>query len=180
MKVLRLSCAVAGILCVAAAASAQPSDSQKGPVTDSYRSWYSDYAKKYLLAAAELMPEKDYAFRPTDKVRTFGELLDHVAETQQLFCGCLRGEDSPGSESPGNPKRTKAEVVKGLREAFAACDAVFANATDADLGVKVRLIGKERTKAFVFQLALSHMAEHYGNSVTYLRLKGLVAPSTKN
>ena len=153
---------------------------EKGPVTDSFRFWYFDYAKKNLLASAELMPEKDFAFRPTPDVRTFGEVLDHVAQTQQLFCSTLKGEERPAPpEGNGDPKRTKAQVLAALREAFAACDDVFAKATDADLGTKVKLLGRERAKTAVMTLSVVHMGEHYGNVVTYLRLKGLVPPSSK-
>ena len=176
MKIL----AFAGLF-VAFAGAASSQSPERGPVTDSFRFWYFDYAKKNLLASAELMPEKDFSFRPTPAVRTFGELLDHVAQTQQLFCSSLKGEDRPAPpEGEGDPKRTRAQVLKALREAFASCDDVFTRAVDAELSSKVKLLGREPTKTKVLTLALVHMSEHYGNIVTYLRLKGLVPPSSQN
>ena len=171
---------VLALALLAATGAAAAQTPEKGPVTDSFRFWYFDYAKKNLLASAELMPEKDFSFRPTLQIRTFGEVLDHVAQTQQLFCSTLKGEQRPAPpEGNGDPKRTKAQVLAALREAFTTCDDVFANATDADLGSRVKLLGRERPKTAVFTLSIVHMGEHYGNVVSYLRLKGLVPPSSK-
>jgi uncharacterized damage-inducible protein DinB len=153
------------------------------------RYFYGDYAKKNLLAAADAMPESGYAFRPVEGVRTFGELLGHVADTQYLFCSSARGEENPrpGAEGPGRASassiektaKTKAEVSRALAESFSYCDGVFAALRDADLAGVRKLIGQDRSLAMVSTLAIVHLSEHYGQVTVYLRLRGVVPPSSR-
>jgi len=75
--------------------------------------------RDFILRAADKVPEADYSFRPTDEVRTFGQIVGHVADEQYLFCSAALGEESPG---PGNIEKTqtaKAELIAGLKAAFA-------------------------------------------------------------
>ena len=76
-------------------------------------------------------------------------------------------------------KTAKADLVTALQSAFAACDSIYGTATDESL-VKLTKVGQNEI-APVNQLwyNISHSNEHYGNMVTYMRLKGLVPPSTE-
>jgi uncharacterized damage-inducible protein DinB len=123
------------------------------------------------------------------RTRTFSELLGHVADVQYLFCSSAKGEPNPRPTvlAPGRSTadaiektaKTKADVVRALRESFTYCDDVFARLTDADLPRKTKLIGQDQTVASVTTLAIVHLSEHYGQVTVYLRLKGIVPPSTK-
>lgn len=169
------------------AAAAQPAGSDSE--SPALRYFYTDYAKKNLLASAEQMPEAGYAFRPTSGTRTFAELLGHVADAQYLFCSSARGEPNPrpAVEAPGRSSaaaiektaKTKAEVTAALRESFAYCDDVFARLRDADLSRATKLLGQDQSIAMVTNLAIVHLVEHYGQVTVYLRLKGLVPPSSQ-
>src|SRR5260370_37848036 len=75
----------------------------------------------WIARAAEKMPEEEYAFKPDPAVRSFGQILGHIADAGYLFCSAGLGENSP---SPGidKIKTTKAELTSALHDAFAYCD----------------------------------------------------------
>ncbi len=139
--------------------------------------------KKNIRASAELMPEENYDFKPTPEVRSFGEILAHVAGASFEFCGSARNEQPPYQEgSFEKTARTKASILKATNDAIEYCDAAFAQVTDANLAESVQAAfgGKNRVtrlSSLVGQIA--HDNEHYGNLVTYFRLKGLVPPSSR-
>jgi uncharacterized damage-inducible protein DinB len=134
--------------------------------------------KNNIVRSAEKMPEEHYAFKPAPEVRSYGQLLGHIADAQYLFCSAVLGKPNP---APGieKSKTTKADVVKALNEAFAYCDAAYDTLTDAQAGTLVKFFGAERAKATVLSFNTAHNNEHYGNIVTYLRMKGLVPPSSE-
>jgi uncharacterized damage-inducible protein DinB len=135
-------------------------------------------AKNNLIRAAEKMPEENYAFKPTPEVRSFGQLLGHVADAQYLFCSAVLGKPNP---APGveKSKTSKADLVQALKDAFAYCDAAYDRLTDAQAGEQVKFFGAEQAKATVLSFNTAHNNEHYGNVVTYMRIKGLVPPSSE-
>ena len=133
--------------------------------------------KNNILKAAEKMPEENYAFKPTPEVRSFGQLLGHIADAQYLFCSPVLGKANPalGIEKS---KTSKTELMQALKEAFAYCDAAYDGMTDADASATVKLFG-EQTKLTALSFNSVHNSEHYGNLVTYMRMKGLVPPSSE-
>jgi uncharacterized damage-inducible protein DinB len=140
-----------------------------------------DTIRRNLFEAAESMPPADYAFKPTPDVRSFGEVIGHVINANFLFCSQARGEASP---STTNHERTtdKAALVKALGDALRYCDEVYAATTDTNATQVVKLTGPgaggQSTRGLVLMFNTTHNNEHYGNIVLYLRLKGLVPPST--
>ncbi len=133
-------------------------------------------AKRNLKESAEQMPEADYAFRPTDQVRTFGEILAHVAGANYVFCSPARGEKSPHEEDDiEKTAKTKAEIVKALNDSLTYCDAAYTALTDRSAA---EMIGAQ-ARASTLIRNVGHLQEHYGNLVTYFRLKGMVPPSSR-
>ncbi|MCX6620560.1 MAG: DinB family protein [Acidobacteria bacterium] len=134
--------------------------------------------KDVVLRSAEKMPEENFSFQPTPEVRTYGQLLGHIAGAQYLFCGTV---------STGKPERkdiektvtTKAGLTAALKEAFAYCDSVYEKTTDAGAAEMVGLFGRQMTKLGVLDMNIAHSFEHYGNLVTYMRMKKLVPPSSE-
>jgi uncharacterized damage-inducible protein DinB/cytochrome c553 len=176
---LFLSLVVPALPALAQAPAPNPLDADN-PGSAALRQFYT-IAKRNILRGAEKMPEADYAFRPTPEVRSFAELLAHIAEGQYLFCSSLKGEPNPVSARGEleKSKTTKADLLPVLQASFDYCDPVLASLTDAQLGDKVQFFGRERTKSVPATLTVAHTWEHYGNMVTYLRLKGLVPPSSE-
>lgn len=137
-----------------------------------------DMVKDYILRAADKMPEEMYSFRPTPEVRSFGQLLGHIADAQYLFCSAVLEKPNP---RPGieKTKTSKSDLIQALKEAFAYCDAAYAGLTDEDLAKTVKFFGREQAKVTVLSFNTAHNNEHYGNIVTYLRMKGIVPPSSE-
>ena len=134
--------------------------------------------KAAIVGAAEKMKSEDYEFAPTTGVRTFGQLVGHVADAQYLFCSAASGETNP---EPGieKSKKSKDELVAALKEAMAYCDKVYAGTTDSNVAQIVKFFGGERTRLNVLSFNTMHNYEHYGNMVTYMRIKGLVPPTSE-
>jgi uncharacterized damage-inducible protein DinB len=132
----------------------------------------------WIERAAEKMPEEQYAFRPDPAVRSFGQILGHIADADYLFCSAVLKENNP---SPGveKTKTTKAELTSALHDAFAYCNRAYDALTDASANETVKAFGQERNKLGVLWFNASHNLEHYGNLVVYMRMKGIVPPSSE-
>jgi uncharacterized damage-inducible protein DinB len=135
-------------------------------------------SSNFVLRAAEKMPEEHYSFKPVDNVRSFGELVAHVGDSQYFFCGPVNAD---GKKSPGIEKtaKTKTAIIAGLKEAFAYCDMAYKQTTDANAATPVSFMRGERARVGVLNFNSVHIYEHYGNLVTYMRMKGLVPPSSE-
>jgi len=167
-----------GVACLALAPLAQVSAQQAAnPLVDGQQFVYGT-VKNNLIRAAEKMPEENYSFKPTPEVMSFGELIGHVADSQYPYCYSVTGERLP---APGlqKAKKTKAELVAGLKEAFSLCDKAFAGLTDAKAIEPMTLFGGQQARLTVLTFNTAHIDEHYGNIVTYMRMKGLVPPSSE-
>lgn len=136
-------------------------------------------AKGNLVKAADKMPEADYSFKPTDSVRSFGQVIGHVANANYMFCSSAAGEKSPQSANIEKTKTTKADLVQALKDSYAYCDKVYDAMTDATAVETVKLFGNELPKLGVLTFNNMHDFEHYGNVVTYLRIKNIVPPSSE-
>jgi uncharacterized damage-inducible protein DinB len=177
MQIKPIVLAAAMLAVTAATAAAQNS------VSDAVRSnWNS--VKKNIKESAELMPQENYDFKATKDVRSFGEILAHVAGASYEFCASAKNEKAPFGEGAFEGKMTtRAQIVKVTNEAIAYCDAAFAALTDATAGDKVAAPfgGTGQTTRIASLLGqIGHDNEHYGNLVTYYRLKGLVPPSSRH
>lgn len=150
---------------------------QENPLSTYYRGVYGGL-KHVLLRAAEKMPEANYAFRPTDAVRSYGQILGHLADSQYTFCSIALGETNPAPKIE-QTKSSKADLVAALEAAFAYCDRAFAGITDATGAEMVMLFGSPAPRLGVLSVNNLHGAGHYGNLVTYLRMKGIVPPTSE-
>jgi uncharacterized damage-inducible protein DinB len=167
-------------LVVAGSVSAQPA-AAGGAVSQAMRqSW--EGANRNIKESAAQMPEADYAFKPVDTVRTFGQILAHVAGVNYLYCGAATGDKTPRTEDAiEKGATTKADIVKALDASLAYCDAAFAALTDTSAGEAIDMPfgGGKGVRATVLLGNTAHLNEHYGNLVTYFRIKGMVPPSSK-
>jgi len=132
--------------------------------------------KGFLLAAADKMPEENYGFKASPDVRPFGQLIAHVADTQWMICSTAKGEQKHGDAAS---KSTKADLVAALKASFDYCDSAYDSLNDATIGQKVSLFQREFSKLSALFLNTSHDNEMYGTISVYMRLKGLVPPSSE-
>jgi uncharacterized damage-inducible protein DinB len=134
--------------------------------------------KGILLRSAEKMPEENYNFKPVDTVRSFGQIIGHLADAQYLFCSTASGEKSPDLNIE-KTKTSKADLIAALKEGFAYCDKVYDAMTDAAATQTVKFFGNDLPKYAVLNVSVGHNMEHYGNLVTYMRIKGIVPPTSE-
>jgi uncharacterized damage-inducible protein DinB len=140
----------------------------------------NDYrgVRDYVIRSAEKMPEADYPFRPTPQVRSFAQQIAHIADDQYNLCAPAKGEERKAPYTDIEDRlSTKVALVPALKTAFGYCDSAYDALTDA-VGADLAP-GRARTKFEMLNWNLWHTWEHYGNIVTYLRLKGLVPPSSE-
>jgi uncharacterized damage-inducible protein DinB len=174
------------VLCVSTSVQAQTTDGGFGesasPSMASVVKSMHAIIRRNLAEAADAMPADEYAFKPTPDVRSFGQVIGHVAFGNFMFCAMAKGEPTPGT----NFERTatdKAALVKALRDSLAYCDDVYTATTDANFGQLVKVPAPKNTttessRGSVLVFNTTHNNEHYGNIVVYMRLKGHVPPST--
>ena len=162
----------------APAAQAAPATPPAQPLSATLKSMW-DGLKLNLVQSADKMPEADYGFQPTKEVMTSGQLLAHVANSSYSYCARGKGEENPNKEDFQKTRTTKADIVKALNDAVAYCDGVYGTMTDAAAMELVKSGQNLVPKARFLITNISHDNEHYGNLVTYMRLKGMVPPSTE-
>lgn len=130
-----------------------------------------------VIAAAEKMPEESYSFKPAPDVRSFGQLVGHLADAQYFFCSTAGGETSPVSEEKS--KTSKADLVAALKDAVAYCSKTYAAMTDTKGSEMIKMMKYNLARLTVLSGNTAHIYEHYGNMVTYMRMKGIVPPSSE-
>jgi uncharacterized damage-inducible protein DinB len=139
------------------------------PLTTTLSIFRSNMQDK-IMKSAEAMPESKYSYQPTKDVRSFADLLDHVADISYILCSNAKGEATPAlAHAAGSKTKMKAR----LKGAFDYCDGVYSGFTDARLNDPADFFGFKTNKMFILTQLANHDALHYGNLVTYLRLNGL-------
>jgi uncharacterized damage-inducible protein DinB len=155
-----------------------PAAPPANPITASEKGLYS-FVSNAVVGAAQKMPEENYSFKPTPEVRSFGQLVGHVADASFMFCSQVAGETNP-SKDIEKTKSSKADLVAALKDGVAYCNKALDGMTDAKGTQMVKLFNFEIAKLTLLSLNTAHTDEHYGNMVTYLRLKGIVPPTSEN
>jgi hypothetical protein len=123
------------------------------------------------------MPEADYGFKPSPDVRTFAQQMAHVADDQYNLCAPARGETRKAAYRAIEMSLSKkADLLPALRDAFAYCDAAYDSLTDTN---GTQPAAQDRNRFSMLNWNLWHTWEHYGNLVVYLRMKGIVPPSSE-
>jgi len=138
----------------------------------------------FITRAVEQFPADKLAWQPTPAVRTWARLIGHITDDNNGACYLLAGEttrparaDAPdGQESPAS-KLSKDDLLKGYKESVERCNKAFAAVTEANMAERSGPTGA-RSKIGILMYNTSHTNEHYGNIVTYMRLNGLVPPSS--
>ena len=149
------------------------------PITESEKGFYS-FVSGAVVGAAQKMPEENYSFKPAPEVRTFGQLVGHVADASYMFCSKAIGEANPARDIEKTKTSKAADLVAALKDGVAYCNKAFDSMTDAKGSQMVKFFNFDTAKLTMFSINTAHTDEHYGNMVTYLRLKGIVPPTSEN
>ncbi len=165
------------VLVIGMLASAALGMAQENPFSTWNKGAYGRVSQ-ILLASAEKMPEANYSYKPTDAVRSYGQIVGHVADAQYMFCSIALGEKNPDLKIEKS-KTSKADLTAALKDAVAYCDKAYAGMTDASGAQMVKLFGNDTPKLDVLTVNNMHNMEHYGNMVTYMRMKDIVPPTSE-
>jgi uncharacterized damage-inducible protein DinB len=171
-----LKVVLAGLMTLPGLVAAQQAPAN--PITASEKGLYSFIAGT-VVAAAVKMPESNYDFKPTPEVRSFGQLVGHVADANYMFCSQAAGEANPG-KNVEKTLTTKADLVAAIKDAVVYCNKVFDGMTDASGTQLTKFRSFQLAKLTLLSLNTAHTDEHYGNIVTYMRLKGIVPPTSES
>jgi uncharacterized damage-inducible protein DinB len=173
--------AIVAVMAVLAASGIQAQTSAQ-PVSDAIRAMY-DGAKKNVKDSGMVSEATQaiFDFKPVDSVRTFGQIIAHTAGANYVICAAAKGEKSPNAESAFDKLTAKAEILKAYDASVAYCDEVYKALTDRTAGETIDMpfgMGKAaRAQALIMNSG--HLNEHYGNLVTYMRMKGIVPPTSR-
>lgn len=164
------------MLCLMLPSAALAQDTISDAIRDGWNA-----AKRNLTRATDAMPDARFNFKPVDTVRTYGQIVAHVAGANYIFCAAARGEKAPFAEDHfEKTATTKPAVAKALADSIAYCDAAYKSLDDRRAAEMVAApfgSGKAaRASALIGNTG--HLQEHYGNLVTYLRINGIVPPSS--
>ncbi|HYC53212.1 MAG TPA: DinB family protein [Gemmatimonadaceae bacterium] len=166
------------VILIAAAAplAAQTQQSANLNVSNSQALYLSGH--NYLVRAAEQMPDSLYNFKPTADVRSFGALIGHVAGAERMFCAMATGQQMTAEDNIEKTQTTKAGLVAALKASGDYCAKAYAM-SDADAAAPLNVFGQAKNKGYALTMNATHVWEHYGNVVTYMRLKGQTPPSSQ-
>jgi len=170
---LTLTCLVGAS---SAAAQGMMHQDHRGTGVASIQPFY-ERVKDLYTRSLDQLPESLLAYRPTADVRSFGEVLGHVANENYVFCAAALGEDDPNSADFEKTK-SRDELSKGLAASFAYCDRAYAMAEPKAME-ETTVFGQSGSRLWVLIFNVTHDSEHYGNLVTYMRLNGMVPPSSQ-
>lgn len=148
------------------------------PMSTAIKNQYTN-AKTNLTKAAEKMSADAYSFKPSDDVRSFGQIVGHVANANYMFCSAALAEKSPNTADIEKTASGKADLVKALNDSFTYCDKAYDGMTDTSAAEKVKFGRNEMARIGVLSFNNMHDYEHYGNLATYMRIKGVVPPSSE-
>jgi uncharacterized damage-inducible protein DinB len=170
------------LLCgaMAVAAAAAPSAFAQGApptlVKELVANWQR--AATDIIDVAEAMPEEKYAYKPTQEIATFREQLMHVVEIAQRFIDTAKGTKSESGHAHAGMK--KAEVIALLKQTLQTGQETLGSLTDAQLLEQVKFpFGNRMVTRFTFWLGpLYQVRNHHGQLVVYLRMNGIVPPTT--
>ena len=186
------------LLCAAAAASSlraqgAPTAQQQPPTVASVLNGIYGAIEQQVVSAAEAMPEEKYGFAPTSGeykgVRTFAEEVRHVGFANHLFFGPLMGEtinidlSKPIQQESNGPAelKTKAEIIKYLKDSFALGHKAIATITPENLVTPLDkpVLPFLSTRLAIADIGTAHPMDHYGQIVEYLRMNGIIPPASR-
>ncbi len=147
------------------------------PFTDAVKAQFAQI-RNTVTRTAEKVPEDLYAFKPTPDVRSLGQLVAHIADGNNAICGAASGMKPSGQTGIEKSVTGKAALQKALADTFAFCEQAMASMDDKKGAELAKFMGMQ-PRLMVLAFNNSHLNEHYGNLVTYMRLKGIVPPSSE-
>jgi hypothetical protein len=165
-------------LVAAVAAYAQETSAPvANPVSTTVKNQLTRFSKN-MVAAAESMPADKYNFKPTPEMNSFGHLVIHIVQSNNLLCSKISG--TPGPDSKLVDTDGKDKLVAGLKSSFEFCSTALANVDDSKLSESLVLFGNRPASRAAALIGLTDgWNDHYGAQAIYLRLNGILPPTAQ-
>jgi uncharacterized damage-inducible protein DinB len=135
-----------------------------------------DAIKTNILKSAEKMPDEAYSFKATESERSWAELMGHIADAQTRICSAATGETKPAN---AGKLTAKADLVSALKASFEVCDAAWSSTNESNAHSMVKMGRREMSRIGTLIYNTTHDNESYGTMAVYMRLKGVVPPSSE-
>jgi len=175
-----------------AASPAQPQAAKPAPSIASSVDREVTILEREFVSVAEAMPEDKFNFTPEGmniqgsdykKVRTFAEQVKHVATANYGLWAAVTREKPPydvsDDEKGPDSVKTRAEIIKFLKDSFAAGHRAAQSLTPENSSETVTTFFGPTPKIFATTFAVAHAFDHYGQMVEYLRMNGIVPPPSR-
>jgi uncharacterized damage-inducible protein DinB len=170
MKRVVMCCFLWGAAVVLAGVPVRAADNFAGPLKAQWEN-----IRNNIVKSVEAVPEDKYDYRPVPGVRSFRELFLHIADENYFFMGRVSGEKAGASGTP----KTRAEIVKALNDSYDYGAKILDGMTDEKAVEMVPGPGGRQMQRWAIALAnIADNMDHYGNLVVYMRLNGIVPPSS--
>lgn len=161
-----------------ALAQSTSSDPVQNPISTSLKN-SQKRAQRNLVGSAESMPADKYSYKPTPAQMSFGQLMLHVAGSNEYMCATISGQKAPQREKL-TPTAGKDKIVERIKQSFDYCTSALANVDDSKLGDNVPFFGGRTISRGGAMMGLAEdWADHYGAAAIYLRLNGILPPSAR-
>ena len=165
------------LLAVTATRAQDTSAPIANPVSSTVKSQLTRFSKN-MVAAAESMPAEKYGFKPSPEMNSFGHLVIHIVQSNNLLCSKISGAAAPDTKLADTDGKDK--LVAGLKASFDFCSTALANVDDSKLGESMTLFGNHPASRAAALIALSDgWNDHYGAQAIYLRLNGILPPTAQ-
>ena len=145
------------------------------PIVSAFKARY-ETAKLNFIESAASMPAEFIEFKLTPQQRTFREWITHTAGMNYSACASMAGKTAPTHDA--NKATTKPAMEKAISESFSYCDSVIQSMTDAQTLSEVTIGSRKIVPVDSMIGYIANVNAHYGNIVGYMRMKGVVPPST--
>jgi uncharacterized damage-inducible protein DinB len=152
---------------------------EKNPVTSAVKE-ILPRQQKNLVAAVEAMPPDKFSYKPTEQQTTFGHLVLHTLETNNYLCSKIGEVPEVKAAVPVKDSDGKDKLVEALKASFEFCSTALAKVDDSKLAEEVEMFGgRKGSRAFALIVLTNSWADHYGSAAMYLRLNGLLPPTSQ-
>ncbi len=176
---------MAGTTWAQQAAQTKPADAQEmaklgtvsNPVSGALKSFVPRYSKN-MVAAAEAMPAEKYGFKPSPEMNSFGHLVMHIAQTNNILCAKVSAADAPDVKY--NESDPKEKLVALLKDSFEYCSKTLEKVNDSKLGDQMMVFGnRPASRAAAMMMLSGSWTDHYATEAIYLRLNGILPPTAQ-
>ena len=177
---MKTTLVIPALLLLAASAAAQTTPAPtKDPVSSALRDILPG-RRKNTIAAVEAMPAEKFNYKPTADQMTFGHLVVHIAETNDLLCSKAAAVPAPKVDE-AKETDSKDKLVAALKASFDFCSDALAKMDDSRLAETTEIFpGRQGSRAWASMILAGAWADHYAQAAMYLRLNGALPPTAKN